>query len=251
METTSVWDETQKVFVLNTPTVNSQKYWITNGAYHANFAVVFAQTYVKGKHEGINAFIIGLRDDKMNPSVGVTIDDMGAKQGMNGVDNARIILKNVEAGPDSLLNKLANINPVKNEYSSAITNKRQRFLAASNRLLSGRICIGSMTISGAKLCLLITNKYGLVRLSNGPKGKSDFPIAEFQLFQNQIVPLTVRSVIYNIGLLSIRNIYSHYLLNSETYSPAQFNNLVRLVCVIKPMIAWFSNEAGILNLIFS
>jgi len=244
MESTATWDSSKKVFVLNTPTINSQKYWITNGAYHANYSVVFAQTYVNGKHEGINAFIIRLRDDTMNPSPGVTIDDMGAKLGMNGVDNARIILKNVEAEADSLLNKLANIDAEKNVFNSSIGNKRQRFLAASNRLLSGRICIASMTISGAKLALLITNKYGQVRLSNGPKGKSDTSIAEFQLFQNQIVPLTVRLLIYNLGLLHIRNVYSNYLLDSEKYSPAQFNHLVRLVCVIKPMVAWFANEAG-------
>jgi acyl-CoA oxidase len=244
MESTATWDQTKKVFVLNTPTINSQKYWITNGAYHANYSVIFAQTHVNGKHEGINAFIIRLRDEQMNPSRGVTIDDMGAKLGMNGVDNARIILKNVEAGPESLLNKLADIDAEKNAFNSSITNKRQRFLAASNRLLSGRICIASMTISGAKLALLITNKYGLTRLSNGPKGKSDTPIAEFQLFQNQIVPLTVRLLIYNLGLLNIRNAYSNYLLNSDKYSPEQFNHLVRLVCVIKPMVAWFANETG-------
>jgi len=247
METTANWDSSKKVFIINTPTINSQKYWITNGAYHANHSVVFAQTYVNGKHEGINAFVIRLRDEMMNPSQGVTIDDMGAKHGMNGVDNARIILKNVEAGPDSLLNKLANMDSEKNSFNSSISNKRQRFLSASNRLLSGRICIASMTISGAKLALLVTNKYGLVRLSNGPKGKSDTPIAEYQLFQNQIVPLTVRLVIYNLGMLHIRNVYSNYLLNADKYSPAQFNHLVRLICVIKPMVAWFANETGISN----
>ncbi len=244
MESTATWDPVKKVFSLNTPTINSQKYWITNGAFHANYSVVFAQTVVNGKQEGINAFIIRLRDDNMNPSKGVTIDDMGAKLGMNGVDNARIMLSNVEAGPDSLLNRLANIDPEKNAFNSSIAGRRQRFLAASNRLLSGRICIASMTIAGTKLALLVTNKYGLVRLSNGPKGKSDTPISEFQLFQNQIVPLTVRLVIYNLGLLQIRKVYSDFLLNSEKYSPTQFNDLVRLVCVIKPMVAWFANETG-------
>lgn len=244
METTSVWDETKKVFILNTPTINSQKFWITNGSYHANYAIVFAQTFVNKKHEGINAFIIRLRDDDMQILKGVIIDDMGAKQGANGVDNARIILKNVEAGPDALLNKISNINPILNEFSSEIKGKRQRFLAASNRLLSGRICIASMTIAGIKIGLLGTNKYGLERLSNGPKGKSNFPIAEYQLFQNQIVPLSARAIVFNIGLIKIRNFYSDYILKPENYSPEQFNELVRLVCVIKPLIAWLGNETG-------
>ncbi len=243
METTAVWDQDKQVFVINTPTVLSQKYWITNGAYHANYAVVFAQTFVNKKNEGINAFIIRLRNEKKELCQGVTIDDLGCKQGMNGVDNARIILRNVEAKRENLLNKLADMNP-NGQFVSKISNRRQRFLAASNRLLSGRICIASMLISGSKLVLLIANKYASVRLSNGKSGKSDTPISKFQLFQNQIVPLISRAIVLNIGLLYIRSVYSDYLLNPDKYDSAKFNHVVRLVCVIKPMIAWLGNEIG-------
>lgn len=243
METTAVWDQDKQVFVINTPTVLSQKYWITNGAYHANYAVVFAQTIIHKKNEGINAFIIRLRDDQKQLCPGVTIDNMGCKQGMNGVDNARIILRNVESKRENLLNKLADVTP-NGQLVTKIQNRRQRFLAASNRLLSGRVCIASMLISGAKLVLLIANKYASVRLSNGKSGKSDTPILKFQLFQNQIVPLITRSIVLNIGLLFIRSTYCDYLLNTDKYDSAQFNNVVRLVCVIKPMIAWLGNEIG-------
>lgn len=42
METTATYDETSQTFTINCPTTLSQKYWITNGACHANYAVVFA-----------------------------------------------------------------------------------------------------------------------------------------------------------------------------------------------------------------
>jgi acyl-CoA oxidase len=45
--------------------VASQKYWITNGAIHANYALVFAQTLVKGKNEGVNAFLVPIRDKNL------------------------------------------------------------------------------------------------------------------------------------------------------------------------------------------
>jgi len=57
--------------VIDCPTVASQKYWITNGAVHANYALVFAQTYVKGKHEGVNAFLVPIRDKNLEPFPGV------------------------------------------------------------------------------------------------------------------------------------------------------------------------------------
>lgn len=63
METTAIYDEKTQEFTINCPTPQSQKYWITNGACHANHAIVFAQTIVGGKNEGINSFIVRIRDD--------------------------------------------------------------------------------------------------------------------------------------------------------------------------------------------
>lgn len=65
METTATYDEKTKEFEIHSPTTLSQKYWITNGACHANYAIVFAQTLVKGKNEGVNPFIVPIRDGKM------------------------------------------------------------------------------------------------------------------------------------------------------------------------------------------
>jgi acyl-CoA oxidase len=184
-----------------------------------------------------------MRDDSGNLCNGVTIDDMGHKMGLNGVDNARIIFKNVKVNRDDLLNRISDIDE-KGNFTSKISGRRQRFLAAADRLLSGRLCIGSMMISMTKLCLLITSKYGSVRLSNGKTGKSDAPICTFQLFQNQIVPLIAKTYIYNLGLLSIRKVYSDYIVNSSKYDENYFKNLIRLVCVIKPIIAWHANTVG-------
>jgi acyl-CoA oxidase len=50
METTATYDSQTKEFIINSPTILSQKYWITNGAIHANMALVFAQTIVSGKN---------------------------------------------------------------------------------------------------------------------------------------------------------------------------------------------------------
>ena len=41
METTVTYDENAKEFVVDSPSVLSQKYWISNGFKHANHALVF------------------------------------------------------------------------------------------------------------------------------------------------------------------------------------------------------------------
>jgi acyl-CoA oxidase len=47
-----------------------------------------------------------------------------------------------------------------------------------------------------------------------------------------------------MGLLAIRKVYSDYCIKPESYSNDQFNNIVRLCCFIKPLIAWNANDAG-------
>lgn len=109
METTATFDEKTKEFVIHSPTTLSQKYWITNGACHANYAIVFAQTVVKGKNEGVNPFIVPIRDGQMKPFKGVTIEDMGWKMGLNGIDNGKLMFNQVRVPRVSMLNKINDV----------------------------------------------------------------------------------------------------------------------------------------------
>jgi len=71
---------------------------------------------------------------------------------LNGVDNARIRFDNLRAPKDCLLNKYGDIN-ADGKLVSTIEKRRDRFLRMADRLLSGRICIASMSISATKLTL--------------------------------------------------------------------------------------------------
>ena len=46
METTAVYDEKTKEFIVNTPHPLAQKYWITNGAVHAKHVVVSSLNFL-------------------------------------------------------------------------------------------------------------------------------------------------------------------------------------------------------------
>ena len=110
METTMTYDEKSQEFIVCTPTVLSQKYWITNSVCHANHAVVFGQTIVKGVNEGVNAFLVRIRDEQGKVVPGVRIVDMGVKLGLNGVDNGALFFDNIRIPREYMLNKYGDVN---------------------------------------------------------------------------------------------------------------------------------------------
>lgn len=156
----------------------SQKFWITNGACHANYAIVFAQTIVNGKNEGVNSFIVRIRDDQMKPCKGVMIEDMGMKIGLNGIDNARLMFDHVKIPRTAMLNAFNDVNE-EGKFISDIPKASARFFKVADRLLSGRLCIAAMSISACKNVIYHAIRYSQQRLGIGRKGLSDMPIMAY------------------------------------------------------------------------
>ena len=140
--------------------------------------MVFAQTIVEGKNEGVNSFIVPIRDDKMKPCKGVMIEDMGMKIGLNGIDNGRLMFDHVKIPRTNMLNAFNDVNE-EGKFISDIPKVSARFFKVADRLLSGRLCIAAMSISACKITMYHAIRYSQQRMGIGRKGLSDMPIMAY------------------------------------------------------------------------
>ena len=153
---------------------------------------------------------------------------MGAKIGVNGVDNAILRFTNVRIPRVNMLSKYCDVDANGN-FQSKIKKPSARFFAVTERLLSGRVCIAAIALGGTRGCLYVAIKYSQQRKSIGPEGLSTVPIMHYQLQQNALLPLLARTLSLNVFYNFVRDAFKAQALGWEIPS---------LCSVVKTMMGW-------------
>lgn len=105
LQTTAEYDSKTEEFVLNTPTLQSIKWWPGCLGKVATHCVLYAQLIVDGVEKGLNVFMIQIRDENHLPLAGIRLGDLGSKLGDAANDTGFMILDNIRVPRDAMLMK--------------------------------------------------------------------------------------------------------------------------------------------------
>lgn len=235
LETTATYDAATQEFVIHTPTGSAHKEWLGNAALHGRMAAVFAQLIVAGKHHGVHALLVPIREDDGTVCQGVRIGDTGTKEGLNGVDNGRIWFDQVRVPREHLLDRFGNVS-VEGEYSSPIANPARRFFTMIGTLVGGRITIALSALSAAKSALTIAVRYGNRRRQFGEEGKAETLLLDYRTHQRRLLPALATSVVLDIALSQL---VDRFVQRQE----GEVRELEGLAAGLKAYASWAAQEA--------
>eukprot|EP00400_MALV-I_sp_L67-5_P000634 gene634-229_t len=242
METTATFDPDTDEFVINSPSVLSQKYFCVGGR-EAHMCVVFAKMILFEKCEGVHAFLVPLRDEnnherfhKLIIDGHIKIEDLGVTIGPNGIDNVKLSFEGARIPRKNFLSGCCGVDR-KGNYYNELKSLRQRFWQVSEQMLSSRLCLVSMLHGSCKMMLSSTINYGCTRKYQGPTGRTDPSIIENQIFQTSIFPLLATSYAMNFYLSYCKRRYS-------SRDDADHTEVAVLCNALKPQMAWFSERVS-------
>ena len=143
--------------------INGAKMWISMGN-HAQLALVFAQTDPELRHKGLACFLVETDQDGFVPA------EIHGKMGLWASDTASIALDDVVAGPDAMLGEIGD-----------------GFKVAMSALDSGRYSVAAGCVGICQGSVEESVRYA------GERRQFERPIASFQLVQEMIADMVVRT----------------------------------------------------------
>lgn len=247
LRTTATFDTKTNEFVLNTPDLEATKVWCGVLGQTATHALVFAQLYSNNQNHGLHQFLVQIRDPKnLLPYPGLTIGDLGAKIGLNGLDNGFMQFNHFRIPRDALLNKNAEISE-DGIYKSQVKDESKKFGRMLGILSCGRVFIILKAVANLQSAITISTRYSAVRKQFGPANGEEWSVIEYQTQQWRLFPYIAASYVLHNFYFSIYRDYVDLLIGSFVLdSPDEADMGSELHCVSscgKAMCGWIARDA--------
>uniref|UniRef100_T1J8Y3 Acyl-coenzyme A oxidase n=1 Tax=Strigamia maritima TaxID=126957 RepID=T1J8Y3_STRMM len=228
LETTATYDENTEEFILHSPTVTSIKCWPGGLGRTANFAVVMAQLYSKGRCYGLHMFMVQLRDFETHVHVsGVKTGELGPKMGFLGSDNGFLRLTNVRIPRENMLMKHAQI--LKDGSYLKPQNERSSY-GTMVYIRMGVISMASLELGQA--CTIAVRYSAIRRQGVMTDGGPEVKILDYQTQQYRLFPQVATAYAIYFTFQKLANVYLETINN---LTAERLNEIHVLSCAMKAL----------------
>ncbi|XP_059613153.1 probable peroxisomal acyl-coenzyme A oxidase 1 [Phlebotomus argentipes] len=232
LETTSTYDPQTEEFVLNSPTLTSYKWWPGGLAHTANYAVVVAQLYTKGQNHGIFPFIVQLRDEETHmPLPGIKIGEIGAKLGMNSVNNGFLGFDNVRIPRKNMLMKNAQV-----EKDGTFVKAPSSVLTYGTMMFVRVVIVRDMANYLSKAVTIAVRYSAVRRQSPINPGEREPQIMDHVTQQLKLFPQIAKSIVFRMTADYLWNMYNQVTSELDKGDLDRLPELHGMACCLKAIV---------------
>lgn len=234
LETTATYDPETEEFIIHSPTLSSTKWWPGELGFNATHCVTHAQLYIKGKHYGIQTFVVPLRDMETHmPLKGITIGDIGPKLGFHTKDNGYLRFDNVRIPRENMLMKYAKVSKA-GEFSKP-ANERVGY--ATMMLVRLKLIEGASNY--LSLVSSIATRYSVFRKQFKDEDGKERMILDYQTQMNKLMPLIASTYAMNASYKKIVTLYHEMMKQiKEKEDFSSMNELHSILSGCKSFFTW-------------
>ncbi|EDK44752.1 fatty-acyl coenzyme A oxidase [Lodderomyces elongisporus] len=216
LETTATFDKDNDEFIINTPHIGATKWWIGGAAHSATHCTVYARLIVDGEDYGVKTFVVPLRDSNHDLMPGVTVGDIGAKMGRDGIDNGWIQFSSVRIPRFFMLQKFCKVDrdgdvilpPLEQLSYSALLGGRVMMVMDSYRMLARvstialRYAIGRRQFKGDNV-------------DPDDEEALETQLLDYPLHQKRLLPYLAAAYVVSAGALEVERTIEATLLELD------------------------------------
>ncbi|EMG50214.1 POX5 Acyl-coenzyme A oxidase 5 [Candida maltosa Xu316] len=197
IETTATFDKEADEFVINTPHVGATKWWIGGAAHSATHCSVYARLIVDGKDYGVKTFVVPLRDSNHDLMPGVTVGDIGAKMGRDGIDNGWIQFSSVRIPRFYMLQKYCKVS---REGEVVMPPSEQLSYSA---LIGGRVTMMMDSYRMTSRFITVALRYAIARrqFKKSESDDQETQLINYPLHQRRLFPYLAAAYLFSQGAL--------------------------------------------------
>ncbi|KYK68260.1 acyl-CoA dehydrogenase, middle domain-containing protein [Toxoplasma gondii TgCatPRC2] len=242
LETTADFDDKTDEWVLNTPSLQSTKWWPGGLAKSCTHCVCMARLRIHDKDYGVHPFILQVRDLNTHESLpGVKLFHIGKKLGYNSMDNGGVQLHNVRIPRRNLLMKYCHVDrqgtykPLGSKklmYGTMTFTRKQIIMAAGPQLAKSVVI--AIRYSAVRRQFPMTMKKHETKDSSRD---AEVQILDYSTQQITLFPLLAAAVAYTVTGIWMDAFYNSFIEDAKKDDFSKLEEIHAVTSCLKAMMS--------------